>query len=583
MEDRSNRSNRSHGSYGSYGNHGNYGNYGNYGLLWSLLLAASCLLAACSDDSVIDSEAAEGREVKALTFNMHKRNMTRADAADVNTTQHYEFGVFAYRPSIDLTDDETSSVFRNDLVAYAKADPEGNAYKNYANIDYASTWGDGSTRSSSYWVYESLGNAETVKPSGITTASGQYTKSEWGKQYLRYWDYSHNYTYFWAYTPYMRSTNSGVSLGDGERYMTFGGSGTTGELTFSSVSSFYINPVDGKQISTLHGTGIMESTGYNSSADITTEDELINANEVMYAATPMAVGNYDNDVDLTFKHANAKIQITLYHELEGWDVELIDMIPESAATAINGEIGTGKTFEGYPTQSKVEGIVLTPATKDYAGAYLQKPKTDADYSALYYDRAKMQIGNIVNTTVSNTESFLVGGGTEDSRTKNNLYFKIPAAGKNLPTSKTDAVKSENILPTTYYALPNTQGSARIDKGDTNYSDGLSINTGFTIHVSYKMKAKDSGEELPVYDARVFVPADEFTWIGGRSYIYVFRVTKNSNGVLNPKKPDPTDPDTPYLDEDDPRVVSDPAMSPIVFDGVVVEDYESTTSTNKELE
>ena len=158
-------------------------------------------------------------------------------------------------------------------------------------------------------------------------------------------------------------------------------------------------------------------------------------------------------------------------------------------------------------------------------------------------------------------------------TTDNLYFaKYSGDNTQIPTSKADAIVTP--LPTIYYALPNAMGTSPVDDGS---GESISANTGFTCHVSYNLRSVDSDEILPIYDARVFVPASSCRWEAGKSYLYVFKVTSNSNGVLNPVKADPTATSTPYVDEHDPRISSDPAVSPIIFDELVVYEYDGTVS------
>ena len=118
-------------------------------------------------------------------------------------------------------------------------------------------------------------------------------------------------------------------------------------------------------------------------------------------------------------------------------------------------------------------------------------------------------------------------------------------------------------------MPNYAGSAYIDGGVSN-------ETGYTLHVSYKLIPEDGAAETQVYDARVWIPADKCQWQAGKCYTYIFKITANSNGTSDPKKPDPAKETEYWVDPEDPRVPEDPDLQPIVFDGVEVEDYVGET-------
>ena len=139
-----------------------------------------------------------------------------------------------------------------------------------------------------------------------------------------------------------------------------------------------------------------------------------------------------------------------------------------------------------------------------------------------------------------------------------MTFDIPAGqlGENRNAAK--------LSETKYYMIPR---GATFEPAIGNDDDFKK--TGFIFHVSYEL-ISTTGEKIIVTDAKVFVPADQCNWLSNKSYTYVFKITKNSNGTTDKKDPNP---------EGDLTVDTDNALYPIVFDGCTVEDYENAPDSD----
>ena len=489
------------------------------------LAVGAMVIASCTNDEFMDDSMPNQQTSKEyLDFNVKVGNPTRATAQDAN---HYEFGVFALKGS-KQSDPSTSTVMDNYLVAWG-----GNALYS-ALADKGTTFGDAAQSADglSLWFYENL------SPTNKTA----YTMPD-NTQVLKFWDKSIDHTYFYAYAPYAsKSENSAVNP-DKVVY-------TENTLTFGGLSAFYTSPA----ATTSKHQVITANTASASASGMDYDKEMINYNEGLYAFNDVSKGNYGKDVTLNFAHINARLNIAFYHTVPGYDIEITEMVPDEIT--ITGSTSANKT-------TKVQnGIVLTPATEAQAFAIAQTAKSDLPE---YYEKATVKVSNIDGTPTINV------GADGDATVSSNLYFQ-KTSGNVATSGSSSATKSA----TTLYVLPNYSGSSYI----TNATDA-SV-TGYTLHVSYKLKPKDGSAAVQVYDARVFVPAEKCRWEAGKAYTYIFKITDASTGTTDPTKIDP-DPDKqdptdqePWVDPDDNRVDTDPALMPIVFDNLIVTDYDVTS-------
>lgn len=319
------------------------------------------------------------------------------------------------------------------------------------------------------WFYEGLGNEDYT---------GSTAKNK--KQILRYWDLSYTNTNFYAYAPY----NTAVLFDVDTKTITV--------------------PASVNQAGTDH--------------------------DVIYAGTKaINASNYNSPVSLKFKHLGAKVNLKFYHDIPGYNVELLEV-----------------TKDGNDIQA-------TPA----------KPDGTNYTAAKYFTESKATI-TYDNDMVPTATVDLTGEAKADA----NLVFKLPNDSKVVPAAVTTGTQNYLESPTTYYAVAQPKSST----------------TGFTFHVSFKLTAKDNGEVITVKDARVFVPAsvtdtttDPATttyiaaWQPNTKYTYTFKITKDTNGTTEETTPDVTKPEVPAT----------PALYPIIFDDITIVDYENDSEyTNK---
>ncbi|MCQ2129308.1 MAG: hypothetical protein MJZ08_07785 [Bacteroidaceae bacterium] len=508
-------------------------------LFFSLL--AGMALAGCTNDELVNGSVFGG-DNDYIRFTYHSSNMTRAGGSDKLQNTHYEFGVFA---------DNGGEVMNNYLVAYGD-----NAHYN-SLIAGATTYGDPTSQVDglSYWFYESLGKNSPYVHTSYNTPDLD--------QDLKYWDKSKDAYEFWAYAPYTNTTDGTVTQQNALK-VAFG----SDAFTFTSLSSFYTTPQT--QIAT---------------ADISagaTDAELINYNEGLYAYTKYENSQYGTDVPFEFKHINAKVNVKFYSDIQGYKVKIIDAIPEE----LNGGGPTNWTTK----LSTAYGIQFSPATTLQSWVKMKETQPAAEELPTYYENADVTV-----SALSTSPTIAVAKNASYTPVNKNLIFQTTGSNV-IGTTKASATAS----PTTLYVLPNngitdTQTEtwrsgttpASIDAlGETVWSDATTTHvadsTGYTLHLSYELVPNDGSAHIKMYDARVFVPASACQWEAGKAYTYIFKITKNSNGVTNPltaddpaTRTDATDPATskePYVDVTDPRVNDEQGLQPIVFDGVTVTDY-----------
>lgn len=455
--------------------------------IFSAILSLSYLVCSCVNDEIV-SEQNDKHSSDKINFNISVNNVTRADSKLQDT--HYEFGVFAYQKNGTTPE----SLMNNYLVAWCD---ESSPYKDWWNR--ISTYGDpeSAVHGSSYWFYEQLGSAEGkhVDEEAVPSTS---------EQILKFWDKSKTSVDFYAYTPYYTT--------DAEFDQT------NEKLSLTGVSSFFVNPTTDGQVTTA-----------KTKTDATPE-YLIDHNEVMYAnKKTVERSNFGNDVDLNFKHLNAKIRLAFYTSITSYKVTLTDLVPEQI---------TGSPF----TIEKQEGVVLTPAIVGNTSATITQPGTNTEFDTK---------GDVVidyNTTPAATWS-------NYTTSNENLCFQVKDY-PSLPTSNASLV----ALPTIYYAVPQSGSTC-----------------GFTVHVSFKMESAPNitgtSDVIQLYDARVWVPASACKWEAGKAYTYIFNINDNCSGTTDPQRKDPNKADEPYIDPSDPRVIATGELHPIQFETVLVDQYD----------
>ena len=453
-----------------------------------VLILACAALTACTNDIDLGPNKEQVETLSnAIGFQMAKKNMTTTKGTEaLNVAGHYNFGVWGYKNT-----DTDHAIMANYLVGYY------DATKGYGT-QTGTTFGDGSNSldGKSYWMYESMGKDEYHGKYAGEAITDAY-KSNIEKQYLRYWDLSSARTTFYAYAPYVHSSDP----------VTFSNS-TSGDATK-------------KTMSFPNGSIVM---GKDKPAD----------QEFMYAVKKVENHNYKEDVKLVFHRMGARIQIKFWEDIPGYTVTMKNLSTNSVTSP----------------STLTEGIYAKPAI----GTTTPNRYTEGKY--LTKTGADIVFNNDEATATEPYATVTFKGVTNFS--DKCLTFDIPRV--QLGETRTDAKFSE----TKYYMIPRGANFDPAIGADDNLKK-----TGFIFHVSYELTST-TGETITVTDAKVFVPADQCNWESNKSYTYVFKITKNSNGTTDKKDPDP---------DNDLTVDTDNALYPIVFDGCTVVDYENAPDSD----
>ena len=397
-----------------------------------ILAAAALMFTACSKDSeVVPSQ--EKNDNTAIGFQVLNKNMSRAALQDEG---HLNFGVFAYKST-----DADHNIMDDYLVGYMDATNK----KGYKFADATQT-----TLSSSYWAYEKLGTSEyTLDALGTGEnyylADNKRYMSNNANQYLRYWDKSAETTNFYAYAPYVNKEFNHFTTG----------------VTYNNGSHTMIFPA----------------------ASIVAGFDERDKYEFLFAGKQVESKDYGDKVKLAFMHMNARVKITFYEEIEGYQVTMKPL------------------KEG--TYNFISAVPSLETTHTYGEVY-ETAGANIVFGGANYETGAVTINNTVNYNKY-------------------LEFKVPTASF-IAENRTDAIaKAENYSSSVYYAIPKNN------------------ETGLTFHVSFLLTST-TNETILVRDATVYVPKDNCNWVANKSYTYVFKITKKATGDTKPDTSiDPNEP------------------------------------------
>lgn len=242
------------------------------------LSLATLSLAACSSEDIVNDSSSSTAKDGPISFVMSKKNITRS-YTDLQLTDHYNFGVFAYKST-----DMVTPIMPNYLVGYYD---DAKAYQ-----ATGTTVGDkeGLYDGESYWMYEGMGNAEYKGTYAGAAITAPFTSNN-ANQYLKYWDKSAAATCFYAYSPYIN------------------GAGTA---TYVDGTAQAATGADTRVLNIPNGT---LKDGYD-------DPSLA---EYMYASTKVASADYGHDVALHFKRLNAKVNIKFWEDVPGYKVRILTL------------------------------------------------------------------------------------------------------------------------------------------------------------------------------------------------------------------------------------------------------------------
>lgn len=357
------------------------------------LAVAAVAMTACSNDVDLGMKDANKQTAdNAIGFEVRNSNMSRGTQG-LEATGHYNFGVWAYK---DL--DTTHAIMANYLVGYF-GDNVG-----YKRSDKQTTYGTEASLVDlkSRWAYEGLGTSEYDHASNSVgekyyrnTDTDKFYMSNWSVQYLRYWDYSSQWTKFFAYAPYINAENQ-------SNQVSF--NNATGEMTFPAGSIV---------------------AGY----DDPSRFEYLCA----YKKINNSDNNYKSDVQLTFKHMNSQIRIVFYEVIEGYDVKMLDLKSDANV----GVLAVPAKKEGDTYSYGTSGIPMTAGSTVKFTETTPNITIETPDAPTYYYRG--------------TAKDAIDGSSINDKA---LVFKRPTADA-LKDNKTDAINDTegSWSKTVYYGIP----------------------------------------------------------------------------------------------------------------------------------
>ena len=432
------------------------------------LALAATSLAACSDVEDLSS-GQQGGTSNVIGFQVQGNNaVTRATM--LQDVEHYNFGVFAYKNT-----DMVNNVMSNYLVGYFDED------KGYQET--GSTVGDkpGVADGKSHWMYENMGNTQYHGTYAGGALETFYTSNN-DFQFLKYWDKSAESTYFYAYAPYIGTSDAEeakrVTYVDGTAQSATGG------------DTYVMNIPNGTLVA-----------GYDDASKY----------EFMYASKKVSNTEYGHDVSLEFKRLVAKVNIKFWEDVAGYKVRILDLKKEKpgvyAAASIKDSASNKYGYKG--------------------GKYY----TSNGVKIHFADGVENGIKQYKGTLATNTTPLIfksptaseIGTNRFEASQSATTYYAIPKGGTgNVLQNSSTEYSSAGVGP-----------------------DGDLAITGFTFHVTYELTAEDSGERIVVKNATVHVPCDYCKWDANKYYTYIFKITNGTNGSTeeNPNI-DPTDPEVP---------------------------------------
>ena len=474
----------------------------------SLILAlAATAMAACTND-VDYSSSDQGNPNNTIGFQVLGRNsITRAQS--LQDAGHYNFGVFAYKSS-----DNVNNVMSNYLVGYMD---DAKGYE-----ETGSTTGDkpGVEDGKSCWMYEGLGNKEyfgTYAGGALTTF---YTSNN-EKQFLKYWDKSAGFTCFYAYAPYVGTTDADKNL-----RVTY----VDGQAQSATGGDIYVMNIP-------NGTIV---AGYDDASRY----------EFMYASAKVANTEYGHDVSLDFNRLVAKVNIKFWEDIPGYKVRILDLKEGTdgyhgvqAAASIKDNTSGKYGYKGGKYYVS-NGVKIQFAAGEMTGIKQYKGETKDNNIPLVFDApTDAKIGeNRYTASASATTYYAIPKGAKDNENNDVKVLEVTTQEgiKKVPDFNDAGVNPETELS----------------------------QTGFTFHVSYELTAEDSGERIIVKNATVHVPCNYCNWKENTHYTYIFKITTNSNGSTE---------ETPGIDPTDPEVPTVQSLYPIVFDNCTVQDWYENES------
>ena len=454
--------------------------------------AALVALASCSSDSLVgennnspDLNPVSASGEKAIVFNSGANAITRADytGADAATKLGENFVVFGFK-------------------------------------------GDGTTKTTVFDHYNVNWGNNTAHTTTSNTANWEYVAQEkhglasTAAQTIKYWDYATTQYDFIAWSKGSATAVYANSAYDVEANVLI--TATTPATMTSSTGGAY----------TIKGKA--ENLAKVYIADLVTAYRDKDAERD-------ALGDYQKEVDITFRSLSAKVRIALYEIIPGYSVKDVKFYSDATSNLLD---------ETDPT----DGAANATANKT------AKLFTTGD-----------DVFNEVGTYTVYFPTTGSGNTTDKDYNKAHLAFTAEASGttslKNFGALDEDTYVAKEVAETgadtkLYIGRSSNNATYAGSAANHHYTTVIPNETGAVLNlkVDYTLLSTDgSGETITVHSATAKVPAAYASWKSGYAYTYLFKISKNTNGLTNPD-------------------IDVEGLYPITFDAVVTETEDHVQET-----
>ena len=433
-----------------------------------LLASALAVMVGCADDNYVGDNGPTSIEdgSNAINFGLSLQRTTRADHVGADAASL-------------LNNKFIVGGFKGDGTTMTQV------FDNYT-VEWTANTAGKTTSNTSDWEYV-----------GGTPAA---TSSITGTQTIKYWDYSTSQYDFAAFsTGNVATVNTSGTASAGVIVIT--------PITQSIVSSKYKGP-------TYLIKGFADDLAKCYISDLVT------------AYKP---GDYQKEVQLTFRNLATKVRVALYETIPGYSVKNVKFYTDNTTTLATGASATSATLfapnsgETDVFYAKVNATVNFPTIGS-------ANKAESDYNKAHVTMAPIASGS------TKTKAF----GTLNYTTKEDREAAGSYLARNSNTPTFAGTAADNYYST---VLPNESG------------------TVLELRVDYTLVSTDgSGEEITIHGATAYVPLIYTTWKSNYAYTYIFKISDNTNGWTS-------------------TVDTDPAgLFPITFDAVVVDAQENEQAT-----
>lgn len=418
-----------------------------------LFLAALGLvtLASCtSDDLVVQGPAEAFENGGAIVFSPQNKAITRADFTGSDAATKLGNKFVVYGVKHAAAEDKTAD---NDAVVY-----------NNFQVQYAANTAGTTASNSSDWEYVGL-QAYDATPT---------------KQGIKYWDYDAD----GGYTFYAFSSSD----------ISYPKAAATDKVQVTKTTS--------------DGTSL-----YNKGYSVTVNTDANLDNLYFADRKPIAKGNYDKTVSLTFRNLGTKVRVGFYETIPGYTVQIDKFYIDEDASAVVTDFAEMK-------DAQTDGF--------YASLQNVKKSANQTLNVTYYDNTDAAIENrprVTNPSAGYDYALKLGAGV---------------IGTELGTSAVSPTWDNSGNYTTVFPFD----------GNTN---------PLLLKLDFTMTSDDgTNDVIKVRGARAIVPAEYVKWKSNFSYTYLFKISDKTNGT------------TGDVDSNGDPITDPEGLKPITFDAVVVD-------------